>query len=158
MKAKKIILVSSKGGHFAQLQMLEELFLKYDYLLLTEDSKSTRPLKEKYNIDFLRSRSEGKGRGILFFWILIVNFFLTLKIFMKHFPKVIITTGSHTAFPVCILGRILGVKVVYIVSYARVTTPEKTANLLRPFVNKYVVQWPEMKEKYPGSEYLGGIY
>jgi len=158
VKRKKILLVSSKGGHFAQLLCLEELFVKYDYLLLTEESKSTNPLKEKYNMKFLKSRSKGKGRGLLFIWILIVNSFLTLKIFTKHFPKVIITTGSHTALPVCLLGKLLGIKVVYILSYARVNTEERTASFLYPLVDKFIVQWPEIQEKYPKSEYLGPIY
>lgn len=158
MKRKKILLVSSKGGHFAQLLCLEDLFLKYDYLLLTEESKSTKPLKEKYNMKFLKSRSKGQGRGILFIWSLIVNSFLTLKIFTKHFPKVIITTGSHTALPVCILGKLLGIKVVYILSYARVNSEERTASFLYPIVDKFIVQWPESQENYPKSEYLGPIY
>jgi len=107
---------------------------------------------------FLKSRSKGKGRGLLFIWILIVNSFLTLKIFTKHFPKVIITTGSHTALPVCLLGKLLGIKVVYILSYARVNTEERTASFLYPLVDKFIVQWPEIQEKYPKSEYLGPIY
>lgn len=158
MKQKKIILVSSKGGHFAQLLCLEKLFVKYDYLLITEESKSTKPLTNQYNMKFLKSRSEGKGRGLLFIWILIVNSFLTLKIFFKHFPKVIITTGSHTALPVCLIGKLLGIKVVYILSYARVNTEERTASFLYPLVDKFIVQWPEIQEKYPKSEYLGPIY
>ena len=51
-KRKKIILICSNGGHLAQILELQELFVKYDYLLVTEEAPSTLPLKEKYNIQF----------------------------------------------------------------------------------------------------------
>ena len=79
-KPKKIILICSNGGHLAQILELKELFLKYDYLLITEKSPVTLPLAEKYNIKFLKSRSEGKKRDFSFFLTLYVNSFLSLKI------------------------------------------------------------------------------
>lgn len=157
-KRKKIILVSSKGGHFAQLLSLEEMFMKYDYLLLTEKSKSTEPLKAKYNIGFLKSRPNIDSKSLLFFLILVANSFISLKIFMTHFPKVVITTGSHTAVPTCLLAKLLGRKVIYIVSYARVKSSEKGANVIYPIADKFLVQWPEMQELYPKAIHKGGLY
>lgn len=157
-KRKKIILVSSKGGHFAQLLSLEEMFTKYDYLLLTEKSKSTEPLTEKYNLQFLKSRPNVNSKSPMFFFILVVNSFLSLKIFLTHFPKVVISTGSHTAVPTCLLAKLLGRKVVYIVSYARVKSSEKGANVIYPVADKFLVQWPEMLEIYPKAIHKGGLY
>lgn len=157
-KRKKIILVSSKGGHFAQLLSLEKMFTKYDYLLLTEKSKSTEPLQAKYNLQFLKSRPNINSKSPLFFWILIVNTFLSLKIFLTHFPKVVITTGSHTAVPTCLLAKLLGRKVIYIVSYARVQSSEKGANVIYPIADRFMVQWLEMIEIYPKATHIGGLY
>jgi len=157
-KRKKIILASSKGGHFAQLLSLEEMFSKYDYLLLTEKSKSTESLTAKYNLKFLKSRPNINPKSPLFLWILVVNTFLSLKIFINHFPKVVITTGSHTSIPTCILAKILGVKVVYIVSYARVNSTEKSADLIYKIADQFLVQWPEMQNVYPKAKHLGGLY
>lgn len=158
MKKKKIILVCSDGGHLAQVLELEELFLRYDYLIITERTKATVPLQEKYNMVFLRSRPEGNKRSFAFFYILFLNLLRSLKILLVHYPKAVITTGSHTAVPICLLGKMLGVKVVWILSFARINTRAKSASLVYPIADRFIVQWQPVQKLYPKSIYLGGIY
>lgn len=157
-KKKRIILICSDGGHLAQILELNEWFAKYDYLLVTEKSEATLPLEEQYNIAYLRGRSKGKRRDFNFFLILIFNSFLSLKLLISHYPKMIITTGSHTAIPMCMLGRLFAVKVVYILSFARISSKAFSANIIYPIANKFLVQWPGMKKYYKKGIYLGGIY
>lgn len=157
-KNTKIILICSDGGHLAQLLELRELFTQYDYLLVTEESPATLPLKDKFNMRYLRGRSKGKKRSIGFVVSLFVNFFLSLKLLLTHYPKVIITTGSHTAVPMCFLARLFGCKVVWILSFARVNTRAFSADIVHPIANRFIVQWPEVQKFYKKSVYLGGIY
>lgn len=157
-KNTKIILICSDGGHLAQLLELKEMFVQYDYLLVTEESPATLPLKDKYNIQYLRGRSKGKKRSINFVISLFVNLFLSTKLLLTHYPKVIITTGSHTAVPMCFLGRLFGAKVVWILSFARVNTRAFSADIVHPIANRFIVQWPEVQQFYKKSVYLGGIY
>jgi beta-1,4-N-acetylglucosaminyltransferase len=157
-KKKKIIVICSDGGHLAQMLELEAFFLQYDYLLITERTEATKSLAEKYNIVFLKSRSVGKERSLFFFLILGLNLLLSLKVLLTHFPKAIITTGSHTAVPICILGKIIRIKIVYILTFARISTRAKSADFVYPFADKFIVQWPHAQKLYPNSIYLGGIY
>ena len=48
MKKKKVLLISSTGGHLNELMQLSPLFEKYDYKIITEKDKANEPLKEKY--------------------------------------------------------------------------------------------------------------
>ena len=48
MKKKKVLFISSTGGHFNELQQLNPLFEKYDYHIITEKDKMTEDYKEKY--------------------------------------------------------------------------------------------------------------
>ena len=48
MKKKKVLFISSTGGHFNELQQLSPIFEKYDYHIITEKDESTKGLKEKY--------------------------------------------------------------------------------------------------------------
>ena len=48
MKKKKVLFISSTGGHFNELQQLKPLFEKYDYRIITEKDKANEHLKEKY--------------------------------------------------------------------------------------------------------------
>ena len=52
---KKILFISSTGGHLNELLQLEPMFKKYDYHIITEKDKSTISLKDKYdkNISYL---------------------------------------------------------------------------------------------------------
>ena len=48
MKKKKVLFISSTGGHLNELQQLSPLFEKYDYHIITEKDDSTKGLKDKY--------------------------------------------------------------------------------------------------------------
>jgi beta-1,4-N-acetylglucosaminyltransferase len=158
MKKKKIILICSDGGHLAQMLELEEMFRQYDYLIVTERTKATLPLSEKYHIQYLKSRPEGNKRSLKFVYSLLLNSILSFKLLLFHFPKVIITTGSHTAVPLCMLGKLVGVKIIWILSFARISTKAKSADFVYPFADKFIVQWQPVQKLYPDSIYLGGIY
>ena len=157
-KAKKIILICSDGGHLAQILELKSLFLQFNYLIVTEKTEATFSLKDTYNVRFLRPRPLGKRRSFMFWYIFVANFFLSVKILLAHFPKVIITTGSHTAVPMCFIGKFLKRKIVWILSYARVNSKAKSASLIYPLADRFIVQWESAQSLYPKSIYLGGIY
>lgn len=158
MENKRIILICSDGGHLAQILELNEMFLHYNYLIVTEESPATIPLKEKYNIRYLKGRSKGKKRNLSFLFSLLINAFLSLKILIQHFPKAIITTGSHTAIPMCLLGKLSGVKIVWILSYARINSRAFSADIIYPIADKFIIQWPGVQKFYKKAVYLGGIY
>lgn len=151
-------MICSDGGHLAQILELRDFFLRYNYLIVTEKSEATIGLREKYNVKFLRHRPTGNNRGIRFWWSLLVNLCLSAKFLLIHRPKIIITTGSHTAVPMCLLGKIFLVKIVWILSFARITSKAKSASLIYPIADKFIVQWPQVQKMYPKSIFLGGIY
>ena len=45
---KKVLFISSTGGHLDELLQLKEMFPKYDYHIITEKTKSNLSLKKKY--------------------------------------------------------------------------------------------------------------
>lgn len=158
MENKRIILICSDGGHLAQILELNEMFLHYNYLIVTEESPATIPLKDKYNIRYLKGRSKGKKRNLSFLFSLLINAFLSLKILIQHFPRAIITTGSHTAIPMCLLGKLSGVKIIWILSYARINSRAFSADIIYPIADKFIIQWPGVQKFYKKAVYLGGIY
>jgi beta-1,4-N-acetylglucosaminyltransferase len=155
---RKILLVSSDGGHLAQLLELKELYVKYDYLLVTEEAPATVSLADHYNVKFVRPRPEGKGRNLGFYLSLIQNTFIAIRILLAHRPKAILTTGSHTAIPFCLIGKLMGIKVIWILSYARINSKAASASFIYPIADQFLVQWPSMLKHYKNSTYLGSIY
>ena len=60
--------------------------------------------------------------------------------------------------PLCLLCKLLGKKLVFIESYAKVNTPTLTGKLLYPFADRFYVQWEELLEFYPKAIFTGGVY
>ena len=89
---------------------------------------------------------------------MIGNTFRSLCIFIKERPDVIITTGVLAIIPMCLLAKVFKRKLIYIESFAKVTTPTETGKLMYRFADQFYVQWPQMQESYPNAIYLGGIY
>ena len=48
--------------------------------------------------------------------------------------------------------------VVYIESFAKVSSPTLSGKLLYRFADRFYVQWETMREFYPKAVCLGGIY
>ena len=79
-------------------------------------------------------------------------------IYLKFHPDYIITTGTHTAGPMCLIGKIFKSKIIYIETFANIHTKTITGKLLYPISDLFIVQWPSMKELYEKSVYGGWIY
>ena len=45
---KKVMFISSTGGHFNELMQLKPLFKKYDYHIVTEKDEVTKEYKQEY--------------------------------------------------------------------------------------------------------------
>ena len=56
-----------------------------------------------------------------------------------------------------ILGSLLGIKTVYIESLARIHELSLSGRLVYPFVDRFLVQWPELEHKYSRAQYQGRV-
>ena len=89
---------------------------------------------------------------------MITNTFRSLKIFFKEKPDVVICTGVLAMIPICLIAKLAGKKLIYIESFAKVTTATQSGKLLYKFADQFYVQWEQMLKIYPNAIYLGGIY
>ena len=89
---------------------------------------------------------------------MITNAFKSFKIFLREKPDVIISTGALATIPMCIFAKVLKKKIIFIESFAKVTSPTLTGKLIYKFADQFYVQWEQMKEYYPEAIYEGGIY
>ena len=153
---KKVMFISSVGGHLTQWLELKKIFKDYDYVLVTEKTDVTKEMNNKYNMEYLVYGS----REYLFTYIFkfSYNILKSLYLFIKYRPDVIVTTGAHTSVPMCYIGRLFRKKVVFIESYAKRTSPTLSGRLVYPIASTFIVQWETMLEHYPKAKYFGGIY
>ena len=155
---KKVLFISSTGGHFSELLQLKPLFKKYDSYIITEKDETNVNLKQEYGnkMFFLPYGTRAK-----LFTYIFKYFYLCLRtvyLYFKIRPKVIITTGTHTAGPMCIIGKIFGSKIIYIETIANTNKKTATGKLIYPIADLFIVQWEEMLKLYPKAIYGGTIY
>jgi len=121
MKKKKVLFIASTGGHLNELMQLKSMFDNYDYHIITEKTKSNLPLREKFpkKINFLvYGTYTTKLKKITYPFKFVYNCFKSLFLYIKIRPRYIVTTGTHTAVPMCYLGKIFGTKIIFIETFA----------------------------------------
>ncbi len=153
-KEKKLCFAASSGGHYEQLLMLKPLMDKYRSIIITEKTlyKAKADGKKMYYMRQVNRKEK------LFIFAMLINAFKSLWIFIKERPDVVITTGVLAMIPICLLAKAFRKKLIYIESFAKITSPTETGKFLYKYADRFYVQWESMKEFYPEAVYLGGIY
>lgn len=155
---KKVLFISSTGGHLSEMMQLKSMFKNYDYYIVTEKTKSNLTLSKKYKnrVSFLVYGT--KDHIISYPFKLLYNCFKSAFLYFKIHPDYIITTGVHTAGPMCLIGKIFGSRVIYIETFANMVSKTATGRLIYPVADRFIVQWSSMKELYPNAVDGGWIY
>lgn len=155
---EKVLFISSTGGHFSELMQLKPLFSKYDYHIITEKNKTNDNLKAEYGkrISYLPYGTRSKLFTYIFKYLYLC--IKTVFLYAKIRPRYIITTGTHTAGPMCYFGKIFGSKIIYIETFANRNSKTATGKLVYPIADLFIVQWEEMLKLYPKAVMGGSIY
>lgn len=151
---KKYCFAASMGGHLEEIACLKEIAKENDSFLVTEKGgfqEISFCKKSRYVLQINR-----KEKTFLIKFIIL--FIESLKILLEEKPDCIISTGALATFPICLLGKMMGKKIVYIESFARVDEPSLTGKLMYHIADLFIVQWKEMMEFYPNAVYGGGIF
>lgn len=153
----KICFTSSAGGHFNQLNILIKEYKEYDHFVITEKTNFAKSILEENNSYLFNiiNRSEK-----LFVFKFIKNSIKLMNIMYKEKPDLIISTGALITVPVCYIGKLLGAKVIFIESFAKVEEPTLSGRLVSRICDKVLVQWPDMTKHYDDEkvDYGGTIY
>ncbi len=152
---KKICFIASTGGHFEQLMMLKHIMDKYDSFIVTEKT-NYEPLNNRERKIYYLKQVNRKEK---FFWLnMILNSLKSIQIFINEKPDIVISTGVLATIPMCLLSKFMRRKIIYIESFAKITSPTLTGKFLYKFADRFYVQWEELKKFYPNAIYKGGIY
>lgn len=149
----KILLVCSQGGHLLQMKRLADSAFtdakRFWVCLPATDSKSI--LKHE-KVDWAYGPT---NRNYL---NLFRNTCLAPFILFKHRPRYIISTGAGVAIPFFLLGRIFGIKTIFVESFARQSDLSLTGKFAYKVSNLFIVQNPDLIKIFPKAIYAGAIY
>ena len=151
-KTKKVLLVSSAGGHLLQLlNIYKSLDKDHDFCWVSFKYNFVDSLLNNEKVYYAYERT---NRNLL---NLFKNIFLATKVFYKEKPDIIISTGAGIALPFLLLGFISNKKNIYVESISRINSPSLTGKIVYYLSNDFFIQWPEIQKYFPKSKYGGKL-
>ena len=158
MKLKKVIFISSMGGHLNELLQLKPLFDRCDYTIITETNPTLDSLKTTYGNRVKTLLYATKAHMGKYSFIFPMNILISFWYFITIRPDAVVTTGTHTAVPLCFIAHLFKRKVIYIETFANATTATAAGKIVYKIADVFYVQWPTMLEVYPNARYAGSVF
>lgn len=152
MKQKTICFISSSGGHFEQLVILQKANVPLKKITITEKTNFNGKEKDTYYIRQINRKE------FFFIYNMLLNSFTLLKIFISEKPDIIVSTGALCCIPMFIIGKLYRKKLIFIESFSKVNSPTLTGKFIYRFADLFIVQWESLKKFYPNAIYMGSIY
>ncbi|WP_242755305.1 PssD/Cps14F family polysaccharide biosynthesis glycosyltransferase [Lacticaseibacillus paracasei] len=149
---KKVLLVSSSGGHLTHLLKIIPVFKDWNRTWVTFDKEDAISALNDEQLIFAHFPT---NRNIV---NLIRNFFLAIKVIKKLKPDLIISSGAGVAVPFFYVGKLFGAKLVYIEVFDRTHAATLTGRMVHPITDKFIVQWPSMTSVYKHAKNFGSIF
>jgi len=147
----KLCLVCSSGGHLQELLRLRHSWEGRDRFWVTFPGWDTDELLCHEHVIHAHHPT---NRNL---WNLFRNTLVAWRVLRKHRPDVILSTGAGIAIPFFWIGRLLGIRSIFVESLTRIESLSLTGRLVRPVATRFFVQWPELARRVPGVRFGGSI-
>jgi UDP-N-acetylglucosamine:LPS N-acetylglucosamine transferase len=144
----RVMLVSSIGGHLTQLREIARHMGDVEYFYVLNVRPATDPCLES-DVEFV-SHSERD-------WRVFANLVEALCLCWKRRPDVIISTGAGHVVPISLVGRIFGVRTIFVETMSRVNSPSLTGRLMYRLADRFYYQWPSLARYYPKGTCTGPL-
>jgi UDP-N-acetylglucosamine:LPS N-acetylglucosamine transferase len=146
---KKILAVSSGGGHWVQLKRLLPAFEGQRLSIVTVDRGAASEVEcERFylvNDASLWSKVALVRAALRIAWIMITNR-----------PHVVISTGAAPGFFAILFGSLLGARTIWIDSIANAERLSLSGEKAGRFADLWLTQWPHL-ERPGGPRYRGSV-
>ncbi|MBC9733465.1 UDP-N-acetylglucosamine--LPS N-acetylglucosamine transferase [Nocardioides marmotae] len=148
----KVLLVSSSGGHLAQLMCLRPWWGEHERHWVTFDTPDAVSKLAGEEVTWAHHPTTRNVGNLL------RNTALARRVLAEVRPDVVVSTGAAVAVPFFWMHRLYGVASVYLEVFDRIETPTLTGRLCRPVTDLFLVQWPEQQQMYRSSVLLGSVW
>ena len=146
---KKILAVSSSGGHWAELLRLRPAFAGHEVVFVTtrEDSRAEVPGSRVLTVP--DANADNRLR-------LVVLLARMLLVILRERPDIVISTGAAPGYFALRFGRYLGARTLWLESIANAEELSLSTRLVRRYADLLLTQWPHMAQP-EGPHYRGSV-
>ncbi len=147
----RVVLVSSSGGHLAQLHKLKPWWERQERLWVTFRKPDSLSLLAGERVVWAYHPTTRNPVNT------VRNLLLGWRTLQRYRPELVVSTGAGVAFSFFIAARLLGIRTVFIEVYDRINMPTLTGRLCYPLSDLFLLQWEEQKRMYPRGKVIGRL-
>jgi beta-1,4-N-acetylglucosaminyltransferase len=144
---RRILAVSSVGGHLTELLALREAFEGHEVVWVLNDPSPVLPEGERFHLVTHAERD----------WRQLLNVAELGRILLTELPDLVVSMGASVAVPAGLLARLLGIPVIFIEPSSAVRHLTLTGRLMRRIAHRFYVQWPSLARRHPPAEFRGSV-
>jgi UDP-N-acetylglucosamine:LPS N-acetylglucosamine transferase len=146
----RVMLVCCQGGHFMQMLALKSAWGDLPHVWFTTRAADTEALLRDQRAVYAHVPTSRNVKNMF------RNLWLAARAIRRHRPDVLLSTGGGVTFPVFVVGKLAGARLIYVESLTRVDGPSLTGRLVYRLVDRFFVQWPEAATR-PRMEFVGSL-
>ena len=150
-KQLRICLVASAGGHLSQLLKLSKSWEGHDTFCITTKEMVKERLCEHGKAYFVGECNRHHPLRVVSVLARCV------KIIFGEKPHVVMSTGAAAGCISCFLAKLLGARVIWVDSIANVERVSLSGRMVRHVADLFLVQWPELADRYRNAEFVGSV-
>ena len=132
----------------SEVLALKPCFARYDYFYVLNDQASVTG--DMIGRTYFIRHSE---RDLLF----LVNLWEAWKILRKERPALLLSTGAGAIVPFTLVGKLLGIRSVFVETFTRVRTPSMTGRLMYRLADRFFYQSKRVSRFFPKANYGGPV-
>jgi len=138
-RQKRVLAISSGGGHWVQLLRLAPAFEGYDVAYATVDIRYASQV-EGHRFHLFRDATAWSKKDLL------AQLWQVAVILLRERPHVVITTGASAGFFALGLARLMGARTVWLDSIANTETLSSSGRKATWVANLHLTQWPDLAD------------
>lgn len=157
----KMLVALGEGGHTKEMITLVDMLgddLEYAYMVVQDDVISEKKIRRPGPIYRVQRPRDKQHRLLRDAFKTVRGCWQAWRILRDYRPDAVVSTGPSVAVPVCLMARLLGIKVLFVETGSRVTALSTTGRIMYRVAHLFFVQWPELAERYPRAIYAGRLF
>lgn len=145
---KKILAISSPGGHWTQMQRVTPSFSDNDIVYVSTLKGYAKEVSDYKYYQVIDASAWSKVS-------LIILFIQLMKIIIIERPDVVISTGAAPGFFAIIISRFIGSKTIWLDSIANYEQISFSGRLVKKFTHLHLTQWEHLASGK--TQFLGKV-
>lgn len=146
-----VLLVSTQGGHLAQLLAMRGWWSAHERVWVCPD---TADVRDKLADEHVVTSYSPTTRNVP---NLLRNLVLAWRVLRRERPSLVVSAGAGVAVPFFVLAWAMRVPTAFIEVYDRIDTATMTGRLCGPFTTVRIAQWESQLEVYPDARLVGPL-